>query len=45
MMLFLVRAMALDDDDFRMRLGHRLRSRLERGKQLGPWAKLGDNLR
>ena len=44
-MLVLMRAMPLDNDDFRMRLGHRLRSGLERGQQLGPRAKLGDNLR
>ena len=28
-----------------MRLGHRLRSGLERGEQLGPRVKLGDNPR
>ena len=44
-MLFLMRTMALDNDDFGMRLGHRLRSGLERGEQLGPRVKLGDNPR
>ncbi len=44
-MLLFVRAMALDDDDFGVSLGHRCRSGLERGKQLGPGAKFGDDLR
>ncbi len=44
-MLVLMGAMAFDDDNFRMCLGHRRGLSLERGQQVGPRAKLGDNLR
>ena len=35
--------MALDDDDLRMRLGHRRRLGFKCGQQLRPRAKLGDD--